>query len=62
MRQVLLVTGGVTGASRLDSTEILEGVDNARTWRLTAPLPSGRSSLRAAVLDNNIFVFGDNIL
>ena len=61
MRQVLLVTGGY-GASRLDSTEILEGVDNARTWRLTAPLPSGRSSLRAAVLDNNIFVFGENIL
>jgi len=41
---------------RLDTTEVLE--DNARTWRLTGPLPSGRHGLTAAVLDNNIFVFG----
>ena len=44
-----------------DSTEVLE--DMAGTWRLfTASLPSGRFGLRAASLDNNIFVFGDNIL
>ena len=61
MRQVLLVTGGHNGNDgRLDSTEILEV--NSRTWRLTAPLPSARSRLKAAVLDNNIFVFGENIL
>jgi len=30
----------------------------AGTWRLTAPLPSGRYGLRAASVENNIFVFG----
>ena len=34
----------------------------AGTWRLTASLPSARSGLRAASLENNIFVFGENIL
>ena len=62
--QVLLVTGGVhltpSGWIRLDSTEILE--DIAGTWRLTAPLPSARWGLRAASVENNIFVFGENIL
>ena len=60
--QVLLVTGGYTGYNtpdeRLDSTEVLE--DMAGTWRLTAPLPSARDGLRAASLENNIFVFGEN--
>ena len=54
--QVLLVTGGYDG-SELDSTEILE--DN--NWRITAPLPSARSILRAASIDNKILVFGRNI-
>ena len=62
--QVLLVTGGAqySGGSRyinLDSTEVLE--DMAGTWRLTAPLPSARHGLRAASVENNIFVFGENI-
>ena len=43
----------------LDSTEVLENM--AGTWRLTASLPSARSYLRAASLENNIFVFGENI-
>ena len=45
----------------LDSTEILEASWSQGTWRLTAPLPSAREGLRAAVLDNNIFIFGENI-
>ena len=58
--QVLLVTGGYNYKfGYLDSTEVLEG---GRTWRFAAPLPSARNGLRAAVLDNNIFVFGENIL
>ena len=63
--QVLLVTGGrlydYSGGENiyLDSTEVLE--DMAGTWRLTAPLPSARWGLRAASVDNNIFVFGQNI-
>ena len=62
--QVLLVTGGHQYYSRtfiyLDSTEVLE--DMAGTWRLTAPLPSARYGLRAASVENYIFVFGENIL
>ena len=62
--QVLLVTGGrhnKTGLWTLDSTEILEGI--AGTWRLTAPLPSSaRFGLSAASVENNIFIFGENIL
>jgi hypothetical protein len=57
--QVLLVTGGDSTIYRQDSTEVLE--DMAGTWRLTAPLPSARTGLRAASVDNNIFVFGQNI-
>ena len=55
--QVLLVTGGYDGSDWLDSTEILD--DN--NWRITAPLPSARSGLRAASIDNKILVFGRNI-
>ena len=40
------------------STEELEA---GGAWRQTGPLPSERFGLRAAVLNNNIFVFGDNI-
>ena len=60
MMQVLLVTGGYNdNDDQLDSTEVMEA---GGTWRLTAPLPSARSTLSAAVVNNNIFVFGENIL
>ena len=61
--QVFLVTGGAQysgGDIDLDSTEVLE--DIAGTWKETAPLPSARTQLRAASVENNIFVFGENIL
>jgi len=58
---VLLVTGGEQWSGvrdiALDSTEALEDI-MAGTWRLTAPLPSGRYGLRAASVRNYIFVFG----
>ena len=54
-----MVTGGATDKEYLDSTEILEA---GGTWRLTAPLPSARDGLSAAVVDNKILVFGENIL
>ena len=60
---MLLVTGGEQyqgGFNSLNSTEVLE--DMAGTWRLTAPLPSARYGLRAASVENNIFVFGEDIL
>ena len=57
-----MVTGGKNdNDGMLDSTEILEGTWAQGTWRLTASLPSARWGLRAAVLDNNIFIFGENI-
>ena len=59
--QVLLVTGGYNNIDGfLDSTEVLEDITG--TWRLTAPLPSARFGLRAASVENNIFIFGENIL
>ena len=64
--QVLLVTGGISLDSTevledtLDSTEVLE--DKAGTWRFTSPLPSARGGLRAASVENNIFVFGETFL
>ena len=65
LMQVLLVTGGQKQRDgslnfnlALKSTEVLEA---GGVWRQTDPLPSARYGLKAAVLDNNIFVFGDNI-
>ena len=56
-----MVTGGYNrDDGNLDSTEIL--VTGGTSWNLTAPLPSARYGLRAALLDNKIFVFGENIL
>ena len=58
--QVLLVTGGYNhNDGDLASTEVMEA---GGTWRLTASLPSARNGLRAAVVNNNIFVFGENNL
>ena len=46
----------------IKSTEILilnqVSQDGYRFWRKIHPLPSARSGLKAAVLDNEIFVFG----
>ena len=56
--QVFLVTGGHQyPGTHLDSTEILED----QTVRDRAPLPSGRYGLRAATVDNTIFIFGRNM-
>ena len=59
LMQVLLVTGGQKQRyGALKSTEVLEAGGG---WRQTDPLPFARYGLKAAVLDNNIFVFGENI-
>ena len=59
--QVFLITGGQQGSVEssipLDSTEILE----TNTWRISAPLPSARYGLRAASLENTIFLFGEKM-
>ena len=61
--QVLFVTGGRNGnhTDLLASTEVMT-VMTGGTWKLATSLPHARFGLRAAVVDNNIFVFGRNIL
>ena len=54
-----MTIGYNTNDGILASTEVMEA---GGTWRLTASLPSARNGLRAAVVNNNIFVFGENIL
>jgi len=55
-KRVVLVSGGYnTGALELDSTELM--VD-FKPWRPAANLPSPRFGLRAASLDNKVFLFG----
>ena len=53
--QVLLVTGGYDG-NRLDSTELL--LPSATSWIYSAALPSPRSFLRGATLDNKVVMTG----
>merc|ERR1711936_213662 len=55
-QRVVLVTGGYNlGASVLDSTELMVDFNS---WRPAANLPSARPGLRAASLDNKVFLFG----
>ena len=54
---VLLVTGGGNVVGDLDSTELLDGLSSS-SWRHVAKLPSARGDLRAATLDNKLFIFG----
>ena len=54
--QTYLVSGGYTGSARLSSTELL--VETASAWVLTGELPSPRSGLRAANIDNKVLITG----
>ena len=54
-----MVTGGWDGSVSLSSTEIY--LESTSTWSIAAALPSGRSGLSAATLDNSVFVFGKDI-
>jgi len=58
-QQVLIITGGADG-SRLTSTEVAinTGGGSQLEWRETGRLPTGRYQLRAAVIDNHIYVTG----
>ena len=65
MIQVLLVTGGARGSSGylLDSTEISPPMGtHEASWRTltTAKLPSPRAGLRAATINNTVFIFGES--
>ena len=54
--QVLLVTGGSDGNNRLDSTELL--LPSATSWIYSSALPSPRSGLSGATLNNKVVVTG----
>merc|ERR1719341_1787164 len=61
-QQVLIVTGGWDGSSYsyLSSTEVAinTGGGSQLEWRETGRLPTGRYQLRAAVIENHIYVTG----
>lgn len=52
------MTGGTGSNGALDSTEVM--VDFT-AWRGAAKLPSQRYGLRAATVDNKVFIFGITI-
>ena len=53
----MLVAGGWTGSAELSSTELLVG--EASAWVLTGELPSPRSALRGASIDNRVLMTGN---
>ena len=59
MLEVVLVTGGWDsteyGGVRLDSTEMMVDFNS---WTAAANLPFARYGLRAASLNNKVFLFG----
>merc|ERR1712137_143753 len=55
-RRMLLVSGGYSGRSFLDSTEIYD--PEVGSWRAGAALPSKRGNLRAVNIDGRILFFG----
>ena len=54
-----MVTGGYGDGGDLDSTELYDPSTGA--WRISGPLPTARSGLRATTLDNRILIFGETI-
>ena len=62
LAQVLLVAGGYSGSeqragSEVATTELL--VAGAAAWALVGPLPASMHGLRAAAVDNRVFMFGE---
>ena len=52
-----MVTGGLDGSDRLDSTEIY--TDTTSAWRIVAgKLPATMYHLTATTFDNRVLVFG----
>ena len=60
MLKILLVSGGHDGGSYLDSTELFDA--NIGGWSTGAALPNSMRSLRAATIDNRVYIFGIDIL
>ena len=58
--KILLVSGGNEGGSYLDSTEIFD--TNLGGWITGAVLPNPMDRLRAATIDNRVYIFGIDII
>ena len=56
MLEVVLVTGGRN--ERIEYIASTEMMVDFKAWRPAANLPSAREGLRAASLDNKVFLFG----
>ena len=56
--QTFLVSGGWNGSDDLSSTELL--VETSSAWIYTGELPSPRSGLRGANIDNKVLMTGNN--
>ena len=56
----MLVTGGSTGTDRLSSTELMVGTASA--WVFTGELPSPRSGVQGATIDNMVLMTGITII
>ena len=62
LAQVLLVAGGYSGSEQragyqVATTELL--VAGAAAWALVGSLPASMHGLRAAAVDNRVFMFGE---
>ena len=55
--QTYLVSGGYTGSASLSSTELL--VETASAWVYTGELPTPRSGLCGANIDNKVLMTGN---
>ena len=55
--QTFLVSGGNDGSTQLSSTELL--VETASAWVYSGSLPSPRSGLRGANIDNKVLMTGN---
>ena len=60
MLKILLVIGGYDDGSYLDSTELFD--TNLGGWITGAALPNPTTSLRAANIDNRVYILGTDIL
>ena len=58
--QIILVSGGITGSSPVDSTEIFD--PSLGSWKAGAALPSPRRKLQVTTIDNRVLLFGINNL
>ena len=60
MLKILFVIGGYDDGSYLDSTELFD--TNLHRWSTGAALPNPMRGLRAANIDNRVYIFGTDIL